>query len=599
MKILFKIKNFLFILLGATLLLVTCRGDNFDDVVPDSVEALIKSFQIAGKTATIDHQTGTITMTLNSGTDLTKLSPTITLVPGATVTPNSGTVQDFSKGTVIYTVKGNNGATKEYKANVVAYGDPKFLTFTIAGKAGVIDNTTGTINIEIGSADGSVTALTPQFTTALGTTVDVASGVERDFSQPVKYTITSNDGYTSKDYYVNVTQIETPKITAFTINGVTGAINQAARTISIELPQGVDIATLTPIITTGKNQTVSPASGTVQNFKSPVVYTVTNSEKLTKTYTVTVTTSQFTGTKYAFFGEQSSVDNLADDDAKAAAQWMRTNYGSDFIYIPFSQINAANLADVKVAMLYYLTPKENLGYSASSTDVSTMLPSGLRKGGSQAEALKVWVKSGGRLLLAGDPNPLIFSIGRVPADFSAARVPGNYVYSEFGNGGLETNHTSDDIWGLGVRPSNTASNVQNHPIFKNLTITNGEYLGLNNAASREVRLVWWQHMDGILNPSCCGVAAAVKFEKILNTQKFGTLRHIGDTFGYGAVLWKRTDSNTDPSMDSNIPTDFKGSIFTLENTIIGYEWDSNGTHNDYQDNIRIFTKNILDYLYQL
>ena len=37
----------------------------------------------------------------------------------------------------------------------------------------------------------------------------------------------------------------------------------------------------------------------------------------------------------------------------------------------------------------------------------------------------------------------------------------------------------------------------------------------------------------------------------------------------------------------------------IENTIVGYEWDSNGTVNDFQSNIETFTGNILDYLYNL
>ncbi len=300
-------------------------------------------------------------------------------------------------------------------------------------------------------------------------------------------------------------------------------------------------------------------------------------------------------TKYAFFGEQASVNDLVDDDAKAAATWMQQTYGSDFIYIPFSQINAGTLADVKVGMIYYLTAKENVGYTVTPSDVSTMLPTELRTGGSAANALKTWVKNGGGLLIAGDPTPLIFSLGRVPADFSAPRATGNYVYSEFANGGLETK-PSDDLWGLGIRPANVAGDIQSDPIFAGLTITDNAYVVLNNSTSREVRLVWWQHFDNILNPSCCGQDAAQKFERVLNAKKYGTLRHITDSFGYAAVLWNRTDVNTDAEMDAGITNDFKGTIFTIENTINGYEWDSNGTTNDYLGNIKTLTKNILDVL---
>lgn len=305
--------------------------------------------------------------------------------------------------------------------------------------------------------------------------------------------------------------------------------------------------------------------------------------------------SAINGTKYAFFGEQASVSALLDDDAKAAALWMQETYGSDFVYIPFIEISSSALADVKVGMIYYLTS----GSSATPTNVSTLLPEVLRAGQSQLEALKIWVKDGGALLIAGDATPLIFTLGRVPADFSAPRAPGNYVYSEFGCASAEgclENKEADDLWGLGVRPANVASDIQSHPIFTNLEIINGEFLALNNSTLREVRLIWWQHFDGILNPSCCGQDAAVKFENVLHAQKFGTLRHITDSFGYAAALWKRTDRETSAEIDANIPKDFKGTLFTIENTIAGYEWDSNGTTNVYLNNIKVFTKNILDFL---
>jgi hypothetical protein len=150
-----------------------------------------------------------------------------------------------------------------------------------------------------------------------------------------------------------------------------------------------------------------------------------------------------------------------------------------------------------------------------------------------------------------------------------------------------------------MRDANNSGNRRNHPVFDGLTFTNGEYLSLQNSATREVRLIWWQHFDGIINPSCCGQDAATKFEHVMQATKFGTLRHIGDSFGYGAVEFKRTDLTNSADIDSHIPTNFKGHVFTIANTIVGYEWDSNGTTNSYQNNIKVFTQNILDYLYGL
>ena len=294
---------------------------------------------------------------------------------------------------------------------------------------------------------------------------------------------------------------------------------------------------------------------------------------------------------------------MLDDDAKAAATWMESKYGNSFRYLKVSDITSSVLDEIDVAVIYYLTPQENLGYSATSTDVLTLLPVELRTGAAQAEALKSWVKNGGDLLLAGEATPFIFSLGRVPADFSQPRGPSNYTYSEFGcadtGGCVDTGKAADDIWGLGMRDTNNSQNRRDHPIFNGLTFENGEFLALQNSATREVRLIWWQHFDGVLNPSCCGQDAALFFEQTMSATKFGTLSFIGDAFGYGAVEWKRTDQNTDANFDNNISADFKGHVFSIENTIIGYEWDSNGTTNDYQGNIEKFTENIISYLASL
>ncbi|WP_282017662.1 hypothetical protein [Salegentibacter mishustinae] len=592
------------LLLLPFLLLNSCsEDDNFDDVVPDFAQAIIRSFEVNGEFAQIEHSSATITMTLPAGTDLSSVDVMLSVPEGTTVTPESGSSINFSNGPVIFQTMAENGANREYTAMVGAFGDPKILSFTVGENAGVIDEQNNIINVEIGSQDGDIIDLAPNFVIADGTSVDVASGVSRDFTNPVTYTVLSNDGFSATEYTVVVNQIEAPKISSFTIGESSGVIDNEENTIYVSMPPGTDLTSLSPVIDLPEGQTVDPASDVEIDFTNPVEYTVSNTEDITETYTVTVETQQANPTKYAFLGEQADIESLVDDDAKAAATWMQNTYGEDFEYIQFSEISPQSMAEIKVAMIYYLTPAEDLGYRATSANVLTLLPPSLRPEGSKAQVLKNWVQKGGDMLIAGDANPLIFSLDRVPADFSAPRASGNYVYSEFGcaesSGCVDTGKPADDIWGLGMRPTNNSQDRQGHPIFDGLSFENGEYLPLQNSATREVRLIWWQHFDGILDPSCCGQDAATTFEQSLSATKFGTLRHIGDTFGYGAVLWNRTDMNNHVMFDEQISTDFKGSIFSIQNTIIGYEWDSNGTVNDYQSNIQTFTGNILEYLYNL
>lgn len=83
------------------------------------------------------------------------------------------------------------------------------------------------------------------------------------------------------------------KILSFKIpvSGVTcvGTINESSRTISVMVPFGTPLTSLTPTITVSVGATVSPASGTSSSFASPVKYTVTAEDGVTKKeYTVTV-----------------------------------------------------------------------------------------------------------------------------------------------------------------------------------------------------------------------------------------------------------------------------------------------------------------------
>jgi hypothetical protein len=534
------------------------------------------------------------------------LAPEISLPEGTTVTPSSGTEMDFSDGSVIYKTEAKNGASREYTVTLGAFGVPQIMSFSIAGVPGIIDEENGTITVTVGSQE-NLRNLTPIFVITEGTTVDKASGVAQDFSSPVTYTVLSNDGFTGKQYTVTVDQIAPPLMTSLTtgedVCSVTGIINNEAETVEMIFPAGANLTAITPTIEVSEGSTISPDSGVEQDFSGGSVnYTITNAEGLTKTYAVSARTVDSTN-EIIFIGAEECVNALVDDDAKAAAEYLQATYPDQFSYVQFSNVSASSLSSAKVVMLYYLTPLEDVGFSATSSDVSTMLPSELQSGTSQTTALTNYVKAGGNMLIAGDPTPFIFNLGRVPADFSQPRGPGNYTYSEFAcagsSGCVDTGKPANDIWGLGMRASNNSTDRQGHPIFNGLTFTNGEFLALNNAATREARLIWWQQFDGVLNPSCCGQDGALLFEQTFSAIKFGTLANYVDAFGYGAVMWNPTNGSNDANFDPQIPTDFQGTIFTLENTLIGYEWGSNGTTNDYQGNIETFTKNIVDYLYGL
>lgn len=600
MKIIIKaIRLISFLFVGIAISFLTgCENDlKFEDHVPDYTHSIIRSFEVNGQAATIDHTNGVINLTLPAGSDISKVPVTLTKPEGATVAPDSGSIVDFSNGAVIFTIT-NKGVTREYTVTVAVYGNPMIMSFSIGANLGTIDHAAGIISITVGSQE-NITRLVPQYVVPGGTTATPQSGIAQNFSNPVKFTVVSDDGFTGKSYFVHVIQIAAPIILSFNVDGNVGAINNIDHTITVLVPPTYNLSSITPTLILAEGQTVSPATQVAQNFSNgAVAYTVTNTEGLSQVYQVSVISSK---TGIAFIGDGNDINSIQDDDAKAAALFLKETYPNDFNYIKFSDITAASLENIKVIMLYYLSPLPNLGYAATASNALTMLPAELRPGTSQSNVLKSWVKAGGDMFIAGDPTPFVNVLGRVPADYSKAKAIGNYVYTEFGCGAaggcVDYGKPADDIWGLGVRDANNSGNRRSHPIYSGLNFVGDGELPLSNSATREARLVWWNSMEGLIGGStCCGQSETELIEQTLHSVKLGTLRWVGDGFGIGAMEYLGTDKNRDANYDSNIPTDFKGHIITMENTIIGYEFNPNGTVNNYQNNIEKLTKNIIGYL---
>ena len=89
-------------------------------------DKMITGFKVGGADATIDQTAKTIKAELPAATDLTKLTPTITLSTGATVAPASGVVQDFSKD-VVYTVTAEDGILQTYTVSLTKAKPPVVL----------------------------------------------------------------------------------------------------------------------------------------------------------------------------------------------------------------------------------------------------------------------------------------------------------------------------------------------------------------------------------------------------------------------------------------------------------------------------------------
>jgi hypothetical protein len=273
--------NIIFAVVAITTAITGCEQSIGNS--PKSSEKAITAFSINDVPGAI---TGTdIALTLPAGTGVTSLAPEITVSPKAAVSPASGTARDFSSP-VTYTVTAEDGTAAQYTVTVTVSksGEKAITAFSIYDLPGAIDGTNIVLTLPAGTG---VTSLVPEIAVSSKAAVSPASGTARDFSSPVTYTVTAEDGSTAQ-YTVTVTVLKSGEkaITAFSINDVPGVITGTA--IALTLPYGTDKTSLGPQITVSEKAAVSPASGAAQDFSSPVTYTVTAEDGTTSQYTVTV-----------------------------------------------------------------------------------------------------------------------------------------------------------------------------------------------------------------------------------------------------------------------------------------------------------------------
>ncbi|MFZ2189021.1 MAG: choice-of-anchor Q domain-containing protein [Candidatus Moraniibacteriota bacterium] len=176
---------------------------------PSSLKA-ITAFTVPGQVGatSISESARTISLTMPVGTDVTVLVPTITIT-GTSVSPASGVAQNFTNP-VNYTVTAADASTQVYVITVTVASAPSPTSKDITSFSfdnlnpavhGTIDNGAQTITITVPFGT-DVTALVPTIIHS-GASVSPASGVARDFTLPVTYTVTAQDNST-KAYVVSV-----------------------------------------------------------------------------------------------------------------------------------------------------------------------------------------------------------------------------------------------------------------------------------------------------------------------------------------------------------------------------------------------------------
>ena len=283
-------------LLCVGLLFATCKKEESPkssacDVLLFSVSTL--TWEIAG--------TG-ITRHYPPETPAEPLVPTISLSPGATVTPPSGEAQNFfTDDGVAYTVTAEDGVTKKTytaRATRTPYAGGEILSFAAGGAAWSISDSLVTCVYPVNATEGP---LTPSIAISPGAAISPPADQPQNFfvDGGVRYTVTSEDGATTKTYLARARKVSSAcDIISFVVEGTAWSIS------GTDITRTYDFAStetpLIPIIQLSEGATVSPPDGEAQSFFTGegVQYTVTAEDSVTtKTYTAKAT-ARYTLTKY-------------------------------------------------------------------------------------------------------------------------------------------------------------------------------------------------------------------------------------------------------------------------------------------------------------
>ncbi len=418
-------------------------------------------------------------------------------------------------------------------------GDDIITSFSINGKEGTIDNEKKTITLYL-PAGTDLTNLVPEFTLSDGAMSDIPSGSAVNFTMPVVFKITNGNTYL--DYTVTVKCFEA-KITSLYLadmsgNRYEGTVDEAAKTISVYVSDGVDVSRLQIKYVLSDSAKASVSDGASLDFTEPVEITVTN-DGVEAVYTITVISSDMPAT--AFIGTAATVDGLADEE-KAAAEWMLANVPRSR-YISMQDIISGNVV---------LDPTEIKAVWWHCDDNSW--PS---QGWDSREMIKAYYEEGGSLFLSRYAAKYINDVYQIAIDQKEPNV--------------NTTGPSEQL----SSPSGFIVADASHPIFDGLNAENDAPVYIMDAGVTITNcLVAWNIWD-------------YSDDHSLASWENGT--------GAKCLGYETDDSNKKSIVEFPARTSSRGRVICIGTK--GFEWNvSVGSDNQYISNRNKLTLNVLNYL---
>ncbi|NOZ36292.1 MAG: T9SS type A sorting domain-containing protein [Chlorobi bacterium] len=215
--------------------------------------------------------------------------------------------------------------------------NPEILSFHINGQitdTQINNDPDYTVKVVM-PADTVLNALVPDIQIPAGFQVTPASGDTVDFSSgPVTYTVDNNLSKVTKSWAVSVVKAG-PDIINASLPEQQGqiVINNTDFTVTIPVLEGSDLSNLSPTIYVYDGFTVTPASGTSQDFSAgPVTYTVShNSLPITQDWQVSVFEVPAV----------TSVEDLYADKIK-----IFPNPANTYFFIEYNELNRAEIFNI-------------------------------------------------------------------------------------------------------------------------------------------------------------------------------------------------------------------------------------------------------------
>ncbi len=276
---------------------------------------------------------GTIKLNLPVGTTLNALSPTVDYAgEGFYYTVNGQRSDqtekiDFSQKIklIVYSTKYGTEATYDVSVTAEKSAENDILSYKIGDAVGTISGNSVSITIPYAT---DLTTTEPDITVS-----EFAEVTQKPAGLQVgenHYTVTAENG-AEKDYIVTITRTPVAtgrQIKSFRYGGYEATINEGTAEITMTLPKGIS-PVFAPTIEISEFATVSPVSGEVQDFSSPVKYKVTAQNKTSKTYTVKVTMSD-EATPNPYKGKLEQIrDNIINryrSEANDDWEWMNLGF---------------------------------------------------------------------------------------------------------------------------------------------------------------------------------------------------------------------------------------------------------------------------------